>query len=247
MIDSSIYPHLADYASLNSGDVVLDIGAGFGFLTRFLAGRCKGVLAVETDPKIVKVLRERLDDLSTVCVIEGNVLKIPIPPFNKVVSIPPYQISSRLVAWLFDKKIDCAVLILQKEFANRLVADIGSEDYGWVTVFAYYYLETELLDAVPKQMFYPEPEVDSAVVRLRARQSPLFTAKNERLFRQLVRSLFTQRNKKVRNSVLSFLKGVIGMKEDDAIRSALALPFCDRRVRELAPEDFGALANALSN
>lgn len=247
MVDSSVYPRLVDYASLNSSDVVLDIGAGFGFLTRFLAGRCKGILAVETDPKIAKVLRERLVGLPTVSVIEGNVLKVPIPLFNKIISIPPYHISSRLFVWLFDKKIDCAVLILQKEFANRLVANIGSEDYGWLTVLAYYYYETELLDAVPKQMFHPEPEVDSVVVRLRARQSPPFNVKNERLFRQLARSLFAQRNKKVRNSVLSFLKGVLGMKEDDAAKLALILPFCGRRARELAPEDFGALANALSS
>jgi len=232
---------MVDYASLDKGDVVLDIGAGLGFFTHFLAERCRSVLAVELDSKLAEVLREQFGNLSNVDVIEGDVLKVQIGYFNKVVSIPPYNISSSLLLWLFNKNFDCAVLIFQKEFANRLVASIGSEDYGWLTVTAYYYFEVEFLDDAPKWMFYPQPEVDSIIVRLKPKKPKPFTLKDEALFRQLAQMLFTQRNRKVKNAVSSFIKSA-----PTAVKVADSLPFHDRRVRELAPEDFGELANALA-
>jgi 16S rRNA (adenine1518-N6/adenine1519-N6)-dimethyltransferase len=246
MVEPSIFPIMAEYASLDKNDVALDIGAGFGFLTHFLASKCKDVLAVEADNKLEKALHEHLADLANIQIIKGNVLKVQIPNFNKVVSIPPYQISSRLLVWLFNRKnFDCAVLIFQKEFANRLVASIGSEDYGWLTILAYYYVECELLDDVPRAMFYPQPEVDSIIVRLRLRQQKLFVLNAEALFTKLVQSLFTQRNRKVRNAVMPFLRGIRARTPEDAARIVVKLPFRDTRVRELSPEDFGVLANAL--
>ena len=246
IVDSSIFQCMCTCASLDRNDVVLDIGAGFGFLTRFLADRCKSVLAVESDARLVKVLHEQLEHVPNVKIIEGDVLKLPILRFNKVVSIPPYNISSRLLTWLFSKNFDCAVLILQREFANRLVASIGSECYGWLTVVAYYYAEVELLDDVPKWMFYPQPEVDSVVVRLKLKKPSPFDLKSEALFRQLAQSLFTQRNRKVRNAILPFVKGTRAIAAENVLELAKALPFRDKRVRELAPEDFGALSNALT-
>jgi 16S rRNA (adenine1518-N6/adenine1519-N6)-dimethyltransferase len=247
MIEPSIFQCMVDYASLNQSDVVLDIGAGFGFFTRFLAANCKSVLAVESDAGLAKALRDQLKDSHNVKIIEGNVLKMQIPQFSKVVSIPPYTISSRLLMWLLSRNFNCAVLIFQKEFANRLVASIGSEDYGWLTVFAYYHVEVELLDAVSKKMFYPQPEVDSTVIRLKPRKLPPFKLKNKVFFKQMVKSLFTQRNKKVRNAILPFIKGRCAIVEEKIVQMVASIPFRDRRVRELAPEDFGALANALSN
>jgi 16S rRNA (adenine1518-N6/adenine1519-N6)-dimethyltransferase len=238
---------MSDYASLSSKDVVLDIGSGLGYPTRFLASKCRSVLAVETDDKLVSVLREQLEGLPNVEIIKGNVLKVQVPKFNKVVSIPPYQISSRLLLWLFNRSFDCAVLIFQKEFTNRLVASVGSDDYGWLTVLTYYHVECELLDEVPKSMFYPQPEVNSVIARLSPKHSPPFILKDEKPFTRLVQSLFTQRNRKVRNAVLPFLKGICRKTTKDAMKTADMLPFHDKRVRELAPEDFGALANALSD
>ena len=246
MVESSIFQCMADYASLRRSDGALDIGAGLGFLTRFLADKCEAVLAVESDSRLVRVLREQLENSPNVKIIEGNVLKVQIPQFSKVVSIPPYNISSALLLWLFNRNFDCAVLIFQKEFANRLVASVRSEDYGWLTVVAYYRVEVELLDEVPKWMFYPQPEVDSIIVRLKPKRPPPFTLKNEAPFKQLVQILFTQRNRKVRNAVLPFIKGMHAAIAEDAVKLADSLPFHDKRVRELAPEDFGALANVLT-
>ena len=245
MVDPPILQNMVDYASLDQNDVVLDIGAGLGFLTRLLANKCKNVLAVESDARLVKGLHEEVKDLSKVKIVEGDVFKVHIPKFNKVVSIPPYYISSPLLLWLFRQKFDCAVLILQKEFANRLIAPVKSEDYGWLAVVAYYYVEVELLDDTPKWMFYPQPKVDSIVTRLKPKKPHPFTLKSEILFKQLTQSLFTHRNRKVRNAVLPFIRGACATRAESAIRMAEDLSFSDKRVRELAPEDFGALSNAL--
>jgi len=246
MIDPRILRRMTDYASLDSNDVVLDVGAGLGYLTSFLARKCKSVLAIESDIRLAKVLQEQLKDLPNIEIIEGDALKVQIPQFNKVVSIPPYNLSSSLLLWLFSKNFDCAVLIFQKEFVHRLVASFGREDYGWLTVVAYYYVMVELLDEVPKWMFYPQPEVNSVIVRLKPKRPPPFTLKNEALFKQLVQMLFTRRNRKVRNAVLPFIKNMHLASRKDAAKLADSLLFHDRRVRELAPEDFGELANALT-
>jgi len=123
---------------------------------------------------------------------------------------------------------------------------VGSEGYGWFTVASYYNVEVELLDEIPKLMFYPRPEVNSVVVLLKPKRPPPFPLKNEALFKQLVQMLFTQRNRKVRNAVLPFIKSMHIATAEDAVNLADSLLFQDRRVRELAPEDFGALANSLN-
>jgi 16S rRNA (adenine1518-N6/adenine1519-N6)-dimethyltransferase len=244
MIESSIFPCLTLYASLNNNDTVLDVGAGLGFLTRFMAGKCRTVLAVEADVELAKVLREQLADVSNAQVIEGDVLEARIPSFNKVVSIPPYYISSRLLLWLFNRGFDRAVLVLQKEFANRLTSSVGCEDYGWLTVVAYYHSEISLLDAVPRGMFYPQPEVDSVVVCLKSKNVQLSIG-NEAKFRQFMQSMFTNRNRKVGGAVLSYLKNAHDMSREKSAKVIAALPFRDRRVRQLSPEDFGELASVV--
>jgi 16S rRNA (adenine1518-N6/adenine1519-N6)-dimethyltransferase len=246
-VEPSIFERMARYASLSRNDVTLDIGAGLGFLTRFLADKCRCVLAVESDARLVRILHENLRDLSNVNVFEGDVLKVEMSQFNKVVSIPPYHISSSLLLWLFSKSFDRAVLIFQKEFANRLVASVRAEDYGWLTVVTYYHAEVELLDEVPKWMFYPQPKVGSIVVRLKPREPSPFNLKNTTLFKKLVQALFTQRNRKVRNAVLPFIKSKKIATMEETVELVHSLPFHDKRVRELAPEDFGVLANAFAN
>jgi 16S rRNA (adenine1518-N6/adenine1519-N6)-dimethyltransferase len=245
MIEPAFFSSMADLVSLNKNDVTLDIGAGLGFLTRFLADKCKTVLAVETDKAIARVLREQVADASNVRVIEGDVLKTDVPPFNKVVSIPPYSISSHLLLWLFNKQFDSAALIIQKEFAGRLAASVGTEDYGWLTVLTYYYTEVELLEKVSKSAFYPQPKVDSIITRLVPRKPKPFGLKNETSFRRIAQSLFTQRNRKVRNAILPYLKSTCMQPKEKAARNAEILPFHDVRVRELTPERFGVLANAI--
>jgi 16S rRNA (adenine1518-N6/adenine1519-N6)-dimethyltransferase len=245
MVEPLLYPKLCTYAALAKEDVVLDAGAGFGWLTCFLADRCRSVVAVEKDPQVAAVLRQQVKGLSNVTVIEGDVLKTPLPEFNKVIAAPPYYLSSQLVTWLLELGVDCAVLILQKEFANRLAASVGSEDYGWLTVVTCQMAEVELLDAVPKAMFYPPPEVDSIVVSLKPWSTKPFEIKQPALFIRMTKWLFTERNKKLAKALSPFIRDNFKLCKDDAEKLAHSFPQHERRVRELSPKDFGALSNAL--
>jgi len=243
MIDSTLLQTMISHAELNTEDIILEVGAGFGFLTQLLFQRCKKVIAIEVDPKLVKALRERFYNAENIELIEGDVLKTFVPPFNKVVSTPPYSISSPLLFWLLEKSFKLAVLAFQEEFAKRLTATVGSKDYSRLTVATYYRADVELLDHVSKSSFYPPPDVDSTIVRLKPKPVP-FRVKDEKAFWELVQTVFTQRNKKLRNAVLSFIIKR-GLGKEEAQRLADSLTFHDKRVRELAPEDFGALTNEI--
>jgi 16S rRNA (adenine1518-N6/adenine1519-N6)-dimethyltransferase len=242
MVDDGYLHSMAYYASLHREDVVLEVGAGFGVLTRVLSPLCGKVIAVEVDRRLVEALKKELTGFDNVVVVEGDVLEAAIPKFNKVVANPPFHISSPILFWLLEKSFDLAVLTFQKEFAKRLVADVGVKDYSRLTVETYYRAEVELLETVPKEAFFPLPDVDACMVRLKPRSVSPFRVKNEKVFHDLVRTLFTQRNRKVRNAVVVFLHKA-------GVEKSLAdsLLFHDKRVRELAPEDFGAIANELSD
>jgi 16S rRNA (adenine1518-N6/adenine1519-N6)-dimethyltransferase len=245
MVDSSIYSKLSRYAALTLHDTVLDAGAGFGFLARFLANKCKAVVAVEKDASVAQALRDQVKKFSNITVIEGDMLKAEVPDFNKVISFPPYYVSSHLVTWLLDHGFECAVLIVQKEFANRLVAPVCSKEYGWLSVVAFQAVEVDLLDEVPKWMFLPEPEVDSIVMRLKPWTILPFTVKDKFLFRRIAKWLFTHRNKKLGNALVPFLRCELEMGKLEAEKFSSTFSMRDKRVRELAPNVFGELTDAL--
>jgi 16S rRNA (adenine1518-N6/adenine1519-N6)-dimethyltransferase len=247
MVEPSFYPNLLSYADVDKADVVLDAGAGFGFFAKFLSGKCRGVVAVEKDPQVAGVLREEVGGLGNVTVVEGDVLKAQLPRFNKVISAPPYYLSTQLVTWLLDRPIDCAVLIVQKEFAERLIASVGSEEYSWLTVVVQQAAEVQLLDDVPKVNFYPPPEVDSVIVSVKPWGIKPFAVKNRLLFVQLVKSLFTERNKKIAKAATPFLRSHFKLDKAEAEKIASSLPLQQRRPRELTPKDFGEIADALPN
>ncbi|MCK5628493.1 hypothetical protein KAI12_03420, partial [Candidatus Bathyarchaeota archaeon] len=215
--------------------------------THYLSGRCKRVIAVEKDPRIVGVLRTQLKNLTNVTIISGDVLNASFSDFDKVVSIPPYYLSSSLLVWLFNRNFECSVLILQKEFGDRLVAPIGTENYGWLTVFAYFNAEITLLDPVPRSAFFPQPTVNSVIVLLKPRKESQFELRDSSIFKQMVRSLFAQRNKKVVNALIPFLKNTLHRSSEETEQIAQVIPFLDQRVRTLPPENFGVLANAIIN
>jgi 16S rRNA (adenine1518-N6/adenine1519-N6)-dimethyltransferase len=244
LIDQSVFEAMMNYADLSKDDVVLEVGTGLGFLTRLLSSRCRRVVTVEVDTRLSSILRDQLKCLDNVELVEGDVLTADIPIFDKVVSTPPYSISSPLLFWLFNRSFKLAVLAFQEEFAKRLAAQVGNKDYSRLTVAAYYRADAELLDSVPRSSFYPSPDVDSIVVRLKPKPPP-FKVKDEKLFFQLVQTAFTQRNKKLRNAIVPFLTGRRRMSKEQAQEMADKLTFHDKRVRQLAPEDFGALTNEI--
>ena len=170
-------------------------------------------------------------------------MKITVPYFNKVVSTPPYSISSPLQFWLLNKSFEEAVLSFQEEFARRLTASVGSKDYGRLTVTTYYQAEVEILDVIPKESFWPSPKVDSLIVRLRPRHPP-FRIEDEKIFFDVVKAIFTQKNRKLRNAIVPFFSR-FRLPRREAVKIADSLPFRDRRPRELSPEEIGLIADEI--
>ena len=247
MVEPTFYHKLANYAELTSSDVVLDVGAGFGFLSKFLADKCRKVVAVEKDHQIVLALQQQTKSFDNVTVVEGDVLKTDLSIFNKVIAAPPYYLSSKLVLFLLKQNVDCIVLIVQKEFASRLTAAVGSEKYSWLTVTVYQKAHVELLDFMPKNMFYPQPDVDSVIIRIKPWRTPPFTVKNNLFFEQMVKWLFTERNKKLSNALEPFITNSMCMGKQEFKKIIQTLPYHEMRSRELTPENFGALVHAFSN
>jgi len=245
-VDPSVFEHVINHASVNRNDVVLDVGAGFGFLTKILSDMCKLVFAVESDRILAETLQSKFRDSTNVKVIEGNILKVAVPTFSKVVSVPPYGISSGLLLWLFQQSFECAVSVFQCEFANKLVADVGSDDYGWLTVLTTYHFEAELMEAVPASAFLPQPEVNSIIVLLKPWEFHPFKVQNESVFKSVVRFLFTQRNRKLRKVLFSYAKRDCSVNVQSINALLERVRIADRRVRDLTPEEFGMLADACS-
>jgi len=243
LVDEEILHKMVSYASVSKRDTVLEIGAGLGFLTEKLAEKAERVIAVEIDEKLVRVLRKRLRRYDNITILHGDVMKINIPHFNKVVSTPPYSISSPLQFWLLSKPFEEAVLSFQEEFAKRLTASVGSKDYGRLTVTTYCWADVEILDVIPKESFWPSPKVDSLIVRLKPRNFP-FRIEDEEVFFDVVRAIFTQKNKKLRNAVIPFF-GRFRLSGKEAMKIADSLPFRDRRPRELSPEEIGLVADEI--
>lgn len=250
VVDPIILKKMVDYAELTAKDVVLEIGAGVGNLTIMLADLAGVVVAIEKDKKLTKILRERLKDRTNVKIIQGNVLNIELPKFNKIVSNLPFSISSKIIFKLLGLNFDLAVLMFQKEFAERLVAAPGTENYGRLTVNTYYRANVEMLDEVPPSAFFPQPKVSSAIVKLIPRLPP-FEVRDERVFSRVVRALFQHRRQRVRNAFLHSFSEIFPERKitKGEIRSFLEgiLPkkYLETRVMELTPENFGEISNLL--
>jgi 16S rRNA (adenine1518-N6/adenine1519-N6)-dimethyltransferase len=245
MINDHYLRLLCSYAELKGSDIVLEIGAGLGFLTQMLAQKAKKVTAVEFDPQLTRILRGELAEFHNVDLVEGDILKMTAPPFDKIVANPPFSISSPILFWLLKKNFDKTVLTLQKEYAMRLNAPVGSREYSRLTVSVYRHANAELLDIVPKEAFYPSPHIDVQVVGLVLHKKPPFEIKDEEIFDTVVRLLFTQRNRKVQTAVKKVFHGRI-LGDIDKAGRPISTSLLAKRVRELTPQDFEMLANELA-
>jgi ribosomal RNA small subunit methyltransferase A len=244
-IDSSLLERLVTYSNIGKDDVVLEIGAGLGFLTSKLAANAKQVLAVEADPSLIPILEERFAKQNVVRVIQGDILNLPHFNFDKIVANPPYNISSKLLTTILGWDFKSVVLTLQVEFGEKLIAQAGEESYGILSVLAQYKNRIELLDHVSRSSFYPPPRVESAIVRI-SPHSPSFQLSDNEVFEKLVRSLFTQRRKKVRNSLEHFLRSNTGTKNNEMQAIVQNLPGLDRRVIDLEASAFATLSNTIT-
>lgn len=235
LIDRNVAEREVKYADITKDDVVLEVGPGTGILTKLLAARAKKVIAIEIDGELVDKLKQFLPD--NVELIHGDALKIDfetLPRFNKIVSNLPFQISSHITFKFLGCDFSLAVLIYQKEFADRMVAKSGSKDYSRLSVGIYYKTNCDIIDTVSRTCFYPQPRVDSCMVKLSPRESPPFSVHDESFFFDLTRELFNHRRKKIKNT----LDKIYGMQLKD-------VPYLDKRVEGLSPEQIGELCNIL--
>lgn len=250
VIDPAVLGQMVEYAEISSDDVVLEIGAGVGNLTLLLAQRAGKVVAVEMDRKLVKIVEERLSEHPNVELLCGDALRVEFPRFDKVVANLPYGISSDITFRLLEHKFKLAVLMFQKEFADRLVAEPGSSDYSRLTVNARYRASIELFDEVPPEAFFPQPKVTSAIVKLRPRE-PLFRVADEKLFFSVVRALFQHRRQRVRNALYHSFEEVLPKKSMSKaqrrafISEKIPMELAEIRVMDLSPEKFGVIADLL--
>ena len=241
--DTRVVERIVGHAELRGDETVLEVGPGKGVLTRALAERAGHVVAVEKDPEMVDVLQD--EGLPpNVEVILGDALKVDFPPFDKCVSNLPYGISSDFTFRLLEHPFELAVITYQREFAERLAAPVGSEDYGRLTVNTFVKAEFETVETIPPGAFRPRPRVASMVVRLRPRAVPPFPMADAALFDAVVRAAFQHRRKTLRNALLDQWPAFAATREA-LLAKVPALPHMERRAGTLTPAEFNELAAAL--
>ncbi|WP_336344050.1 16S ribosomal RNA methyltransferase A [Halalkalicoccus ordinarius] len=244
LIDDRVLDRLPGYATgIDANlDHVLEVGAGTGALTDRLCGIADRVTAIERDPALVRFLREEFADEigdDRLTVIEGDALDVELPEFSACVSNLPYGVSSEIAFQLLPRKRPL-VLMFQLEFAERMVADPDTPEYGRLSVSAQHYADCEIVEEVPREAFSPPPAVESAVVRARPRD-PEYEVGDEAFFLRFVKALFTQRRKTLRNAVRNTAH-ISGLDDPESVVEAADEKLMSRRAGTLAPAEFAALA-----
>ncbi|RLG03618.1 MAG: ribosomal RNA small subunit methyltransferase A [Thaumarchaeota archaeon] len=203
LIDEKILDRMVRYGEVTRKDVVLDVGAGRGELTARLAEKAGKVIAVELDQELAEEARRRLKDYDNVELLVGDILKLKPTGFNKVVSNPPYNISTRLLEWLIGEDVERIVLTLQKEFASKLVAKPGSTKYLYISFLSNLLYESSVVEFIPRNLFKPMPKVDSAIVLMRRREG---VRKLDEDVKRFVKFLFTRRRQMLRRILRDLAK-----------------------------------------
>ena len=243
VIDPNTIRKVLTVAGLRGKETVLEVGAGAGSLTLGLAGAAKKVVAVERDPRLVKVLREVLEVAGNVELVEADALHLDLGSLgaDALVANLPYNIATALVLQALEQapELSSLTVMVQKEVGQRLAAHPGSKVYGRASVMIAYWTEARVVADVSRRAFWPVPSVDSVIVRLVRRPVPpcvdLAT-----LF-DVVKSAFSQRRKSLR-AALAPLAGSGRSAEDLCSRAGVA---SSARAEDLTLDDFIGLARTL--
>ena len=240
LVDQRVVEQIVSNVAPGSSDIVLEPGPGHGTLTQRLQEKAGKVIAIEKDPVLVRELKQIFADSQNVIVLEGDFLEMAssLPPFNKIVSTPPYYLSSKLVLWLASTKFDLASIVFQKEFGDRLLASPGTADYGRLTVAAQRKLNVGRVQVIPRTAFNPRPKVDSILLRITP--SSTRTELDEPLFEELVRGLFNQRRRLVKSALRHFLALRFGGENGRKVLERVSVP--DTRVYQLSIDQFENLS-----
>ena len=253
LIDKNKRDQIINFGNIDENDVILEIGTGIGTLTIELAKKAKKVIAIEQDKKIYEILAGRLKEekLDNVELINDDALNVEFPKFNKIISNLPYQISSPITFKFLNYDFDLAILMYQKEFAERMNGEVGTKNYSRLSAMLYFKCDVEKLTDVSSESFLPKPEIDSTVVRLTPKENKI-SDEDFKVYSNFTKALFQHRNKKIRNALIDSRHVITDLdkkemkKRLNAIESEKINKKKKKRVTVVSPEEILFLSREIN-
>lgn len=257
LIDPNILRNIVSHAHLTSESGAIEVGPGIGALTEHLARAAKKVVSFEIDQRLLPVLEDTLSPYDNIKIVHSDILKADVikviqeemPGIEDIMVVAnlPYYVTTPILMKLLNDRLPIRgfVVMMQKEVADRITAKPGTKEYGSLSIAIQYYCTAEVAMIVPKTVFMPQPNVDSAVIRLIRHDKPPVEVIDEDFLFEVTRASFAQRRKTILNNLQAGLSE--GKKNKDAILNALEKAGVEpsRRGETLTIEEFGHLADAL--
>ena len=257
IIDTNILRNIVDAGDVDKDTTVIEIGPGIGALTEQIAKQAKEVFAFEIDGRLLPVLDDTLSPYDNITIFHQDILQVDFKQFEEehlsdasrivVIANLPYYITTPIIMALLesDLPVQTMVLMMQKEVASRLEAKPSTKAYGSLSIALQYYTEVEVAFTVPRTVFMPQPNVESAIIRLDIRPEPIVKVKDQALFMKLVRASFQQRRKTIWNNLRKSLEF---KEQEEGLREAFVHSGIDpsRRGESLTIQEFAQLADAIS-
>lgn len=245
LVDENIARKIVRFVAPNPKDMILEIGPGFGALTKYLIPVVNKLIAVEIDRNLVQNLKEEFGEENNFELLEGDFLELEIVELFevsgplRVLGNIPYHITSPVIFKIFEQRdlVHDMILMIQKEVAQRIVASPGSKEYGLLSVFSQLYSEPRILFHVSKNVFKPKPEVDSTVVRWDFTKNLQIEIKSPETLHKVIHGTFQQRRKMLRKSLRSIPELQLTLENID-------FNF-ERRPEDLTAVEFVELSNLL--
>jgi 16S rRNA (adenine1518-N6/adenine1519-N6)-dimethyltransferase len=257
LIDTNILNNIVRAADLDEEQAVIEIGPGIGALTEQLARAAGKVVAIELDQRLLPILKDTLAPYPNVEVVHGDVLKVDLHQLIRerlgqykrinVVANLPYYVTSPILMKLLEEQLPLRriVVMMQKEVAERISAKPGGKEYGALSIMAQYYAEASIAMIVPHSVFIPQPNVDSAVLKLDIRETPPVDITDRNLFFKVIKTSFGQRRKTIFNNLLN---GMFSKEERDILIAVLEKAQIEptRRGETLSMNEFALLTNTIA-
>lgn len=259
LTDTNILQKIVDTAEIDKKVNVIEIGPGIGALTEFLAESAVEVMAFEIDDRLVPILADTLRDFDNVTVVNQDILKVDLAQYIaefknpdlpiKVVANLPYYITTPILMHLIESGIPFSefVVMMQKEVADRISAQPNTKAYGSLSIAVQYYMTAKVAFIVPRTVFVPAPNVDSAILKMVRRDQPAVAVQDEKFFFKVSKASFVHRRKTLWNNLTS----CFGKSEETKDKLTAALERADLspsvRGEALNLEEFARLADALKS
>lgn len=253
LTDKNIIDKIIDATEITDEDLVIEIGPGIGVLTYEAAQKAGKVTAIEIDKNLIPILKDNLSEFDNVEIVNQDVLKTDLNSMidesgckkAKIIGNLPYYITTPIIMAILERRVhaDSITVMMQKEVADRIKSKPGSKVYGALSVAVQYYCTVQTVAVVPKEVFYPVPKVDSAVLRLDIRKDKPVELIDEKMFFRCIKAGFGQRRKTLSNSLMG-----IGDVTKDEVKECLSSVGIDekRRAETLSLDEFANLANYFS-